>query len=444
MHLAEASCDPGSQGIAALRFPPQLKAHLPEKIGMSDEPVIERDPSGQSQVRVLTFPASDLLTDKLLRKIATMLVILVAGLLTVFGYFASSICITVVLAGFLAILFDPLVVKLEKLHLPRSLAAATIVLAGMALIGVLGHELYGRALTFAEDLPVYTSRIQQTIEPFTRKIQKVQQSAGDLANDTPINKKVPEVRMQESPTWPTYLVRGVGSVWGALVIAGVVPFLTFFMLCTKDQMAVRMKALFGSRINTAQFTTNLNQMVHGFVAGNLIVGSVMAVATTAMLMSIGMKGAIPIGIASGLLNLMPFLGLILSLALPVLAAILQFNTPAPFIVIILTVFVLHIVSANILIPKFIATRVSIGPVAATIGMLFWGWLWGVMGLLLAVPLTAFVKLIADLHPSLTHVSNMLALTPRPIPRWVQYSETAYQRAIPYLRSRPEIKPGGSA
>ena len=82
------------------------------------------------------------------------------------------------------------------------------------------------------------------------------------------------------------------------------------------------------------------------------------------------------------------------------SAILQFNTPGPFIVITLTILFLHVVSANLLVPKFIATRVSIGPVAATVGMLFWGWLWGVMGLLLAVPLTAFIKLVADLHPSL--------------------------------------------
>jgi predicted PurR-regulated permease PerM len=184
-------------------------------------------------------------------------------------------------------------------------------------------------------------------------------------------------------------------------------------------------------------------MIRGFVTGNLIVGSMMAVATTLMLLGIGMKGAIPLGIASGLLNLLPFLGLIFSLALPLAAAILQFNTPGPFVIITLTILLLHVVSANLLTPKFIATRVSIGPVAATVGILFWGWLWGVMGLLLAVPLTAFVKLIADLHPSLCHVSNMLALTPRPTPRWVRYGETALQRAIPYLRGRPGVKLAGS-
>jgi predicted PurR-regulated permease PerM len=166
------------------------------------------------------------------------------------------------------------------------------------------------------------------LSQFSRKIQKVQQTAGDLTNDVH-PKKVPEVRLQESPSWPAYLVRGVGSAWGALIIAGVVPFLTFFMLSTKNQMAVRMNGLFSSRIDAARFITNLNQMIRGFVAGNFIVGSVMAVATTLMLWGIGMKGAIPLGIASGLLNLLPFLGLIAALALPLAAALLQFNTPGP-------------------------------------------------------------------------------------------------------------------
>jgi predicted PurR-regulated permease PerM len=402
--------------------------------------------SEKNQVQVVEIaPPSSLSTsDKLLRRIATLLFLLVAGMLTVFGYYASSICITVVLAAFLAILFDPVVVKLEKLHLPRGVAAAIVVLAGMSLIGLLCHELYGRAMSFAEELPAYTSKIQQTLEPIGRRIQKVQESAGSLTNDVQPAKKVSEVRLRESPTWPAYLVRGAGSVWGVVIIAGVVPFLVFFMLCGKNQMSTRMNALFSSRTDTDRFISSLNQTIRGFVAGNFIVGFVMAVATTLMLYAIGMQGAVPLGIASGLLNLLPFLGLIFSLALPLAAALVQFSTPGPFVIITLTILFLHLVSVNLLIPKFIATRVSIGPVAATIGILFWGWLWGVMGLLLAVPLTAIVKLVADLHPFLCHVSNMLALTPRPIPRWVRYGETIVERTIPYLRGRPGTKSGARA
>ena len=137
-------------------------------------------------------------SDRLLRRIATLLFLLVAGMLTLFGYYASSICITVVLAAFLAILFDPLVVRLEKFRLPRGVAAAVVVLGAMGVVGLLGQQLYGRALAFAEELPVYTSKIQQTLEPISRKIQKVQQSAGNLTNDVQPSKKVPEVRLQES------------------------------------------------------------------------------------------------------------------------------------------------------------------------------------------------------------------------------------------------------
>jgi predicted PurR-regulated permease PerM len=63
-------------------------------------------------------------------------------------------------------------------------------------------------------------------------------------------------------------------------------------------------------------------------------------------------------------------------------------------------------------PRFVGSRLDIGPVAATIGFLFWRWLWGIPGLLLAVPLAAFVKLLADLNPALAQLSNLLAREPQ--------------------------------
>jgi hypothetical protein len=203
------------------------------------------------------------------------------------------------------------------------------------------------------------------------------------------------------------------------------------MLCTKDQMAIRTNGLFSSRIDAARFITNLNQMTHGFVTGNLFVGSLMAVATTLVLWGVGVKGAIPLGIASGLLNLLPFLGLIASL-----------SGGAPSVQHTGTIYCHH---SDDSLPVRRVGESSYSEIYCKSreyragGGNGWdsllGWLWGVMGLLLAVPLTAFIKLVADVHPSLCHLSNMLALTPRPTPRWVRYSETASERAIPYLRPR---------
>ena len=77
-----------------------------------------------------------------------------------------------------------------------------------------------------------------------------------------------------------------------------------------------------------------------------------------------------------------------------------------------SIILLHVVAQNLLIPRLVGSRLDVGPVAATVGFLFWGWLWGVPGLLLAVPLTAFVKLLADSNPSMAHLSNLLAREPQ--------------------------------
>jgi predicted PurR-regulated permease PerM len=90
----------------------------------------------------------------------------------------------------------------------------------------------------------------------------------------------------------------------------------------------------------------------------------------------------------------------------------QFSAISTFLVIIAITVLLHLIAANMLVPRLIGSRVSVGPVAVTVGMLFWGWLWGIFGLLLAVPLTAFVKLMAETQPALVPVASILAESPR--------------------------------
>jgi AI-2 transport protein TqsA len=122
--------------------------------------------------------------------------------------------------------------------------------------------------------------------------------------------------------------------------------------------------------------------------------------------------AVTLGVVSGLLNLIPFVGLVLSVSVPVVAGLVQFDGTAQFLIAIAVVSALHLIAANLLRPRFVGSRLDVGPVAATIGMLFWGWLWGIPGIFLAVPLTGVVKLLADFDPALAHLSNVLARNPR--------------------------------
>jgi AI-2 transport protein TqsA len=358
-----------------------------------------------------------------------LLWVMVIAIIVAFGFFASSLCITFLLAGFLAILLDPIPSYFERFHIPRVVSTAVMVVSGVLLVTLLIYVTYTRATVMIDDMPEYTEKIRAAVKPLSQRIEQVRKNAGSITSPAS-PKRVPEVRVSETPAWPSYLIRGVGSAGGAVIVGGIVPFLMFFMLVRKAHLYSWLANAFGAKMDVPKFTDRLTQMVRGFALGNLVIGAVMAAITVAVLLGLNLQGALPLGIASGILNLVPFVGALLAAALPLLGATLQFSTAGPYVIILVTVIALHIISANFLVPKFIGSRVNIGPVAATMGMLFWGWMWGIMGILLAVPLTAFVKLVADCHPSMIHISNLLAETPQPDSRWAQFGE-----AIPFFRKR---------
>jgi predicted PurR-regulated permease PerM len=101
-----------------------------------------------------------------------------------------------------------------------------------------------------------------------------------------------------------------------------------------------------------------------------------------------------VGPLSGFLSLVPYLGVVLAMIPPIVVAMDQ-SQSTDVIVIIVTVFLLHVFSLNVLYPKFLGNRLQLNPLAVTISLLFWGWLWGAMGLVLAIPLTGAIRIVFD-------------------------------------------------
>jgi predicted PurR-regulated permease PerM len=334
------------------------------------------------------------------------------SLLVGFCYFASSLCITVLLASVLAIVVDPVVTGLERWRVSRFLSSAVLIFVGMVVLGTGTYVGYRQVSVVIDNMPEYAVRVGQAISPLTRKLKKIEDSAGRL-NSEVSSKRVPEVKVKtEYPEWTTYVLRGVGPATGAMIIVGVVPFLLFFLLIQKARIKQKLNALLGDKIDVPTLVKNIDGMVRAFVLGNLIIGGLMALGTIAVLSTIGLHGAVPIGMVSGFFNLIPFVGAIFAAAIPLGASVFEYQPLGYLGLILVTVVALHALSANFLIPRFIGRRVSISPVAATVGILFWGWLWGVIGVLLAVPLTAFAKIAADSHPSLKMIATLLAERPR--------------------------------
>jgi predicted PurR-regulated permease PerM len=351
------------------------------------------------------------LTEIYLRQGVRMLTLIGVLLLIAFCFFASSICIAIVLAAFLAVLADPAVKFLERWRFPRFLAAGLVVLMGALIISGLGYGAYLKATEFSDNFEAYAGRIHDLIAPITSRVEHMRNSAGELIHDA-APKEAPALRTRESLSWATYLMRGVGSIGGALVIGGVVPFLVFFMLLVREKLYVMFKALAGGRMDIDSLVEKVRALVIGYAIGNVLIGALMSVASVIVFWQMGLKPAATLGIISGMLNLVPFVGLMLALAVPLIAGLVQFHNASQFLIVIAVVVLLHLLTANLLLPRFVGSRLDVGPVAATVGLLFWGWLWGIAGILLAVPLTAVMKLLADSDPGLAHLSNLLARNPR--------------------------------
>jgi predicted PurR-regulated permease PerM len=323
-----------------------------------------------------------------------------------FCYYASSFCITIVLACFFSILVDPIVKYFERGHVPRSLTAALLIIVGMFGIGSLAYASYDRMAAFMEQLPAYTDRIREVVAPLSQQIARMEESAGKLAADT-ASKKVAEVKLKQPPSWPSYLIRGFGSLTSFALTLGVVPFLMFFMLTRKGKWSQSIAAWLGPGMEPYEFSSRFAQIVRRFLIGNLAMGAFLALATSALLFALHIHGALMLGVVSGALNLIPFLGVILAALIPMAAGLLQSSPVGSIALIGASVVALHILAAYLLIPRFIGSRINVGPVAATAGILFWGWLWGVTGVLLALPLTGIVKLVMDCHPSMARLSELL-------------------------------------
>jgi len=184
------------------------------------------------------------------------------------------------------------------------------------------------------------------------------------------------------------------------------------MLIVREKLYTAFKALAANRLDIDELVTKVKGLVVGYAIGNVWIGALPAVISIITFWKVGLKPAVALGIVSGLLNLIPFLRIVLAVSVPLIAGLVQFQSTGQFLLVIAVVSALHLISANFLLPRFVGSRLDVGPGAATIGLLFWGWLWGIAGIFLAVPLTAIMKLLADSDPSLAQFSNLLARNPR--------------------------------
>ncbi len=331
----------------------------------------------------------------------TSLRIIAAAIIFACLSYASSIIITFICAVFIAFVLEPGVRLLERVRVPRWIGSLVVVLLMLAAFYLAGYLLYDRAASFLEDLPKFAERIKQIIMRIQLTARNLRQSTSTILPPSP-ESSLPTVTLQQESPWMQFLLRGIGSVYAFTVTVMFIPFLVFFMLTSKHQLWAATLNLFppARRQEAEDVIDAISGMVRQYVLGNALVALVSAALITLVFLTIDLRYAMFLGPLAAVLNLVPYIGLALGILPPVLVALADNQSPGNLLVIALAVGGVHFLAVNILTPKLVGRRLKLNALSVTIAMMFWGWLWGGIGLVLAVPVMAALKAICDNVPSL--------------------------------------------
>ncbi|MDR3675693.1 MAG: AI-2E family transporter [Acidobacteriota bacterium] len=311
-------------------------------------------------------------------------------------YYASSVVITLICSILIASVLDPGVRVMEMYRVPRWLASLLMVLLMLTVAYLLIYAVYDRTQAFFDEMPKLVARLKQITAHIQLTAHNIQQSTQTIIPASP-EANMPMVRLQQESPYAQFLLRGIGSVYAFAVTVMFIPFLVFFMLTSKNQMWAASLNLFPiqRRQQAEDVIHAIARMLRQFVVGNLFVGLISACIITPVFAIIHLQYALLMGPLAALLSLVPYIGVALGILPPLLVALMQYDTTGPFIVIGVAVALVHFLAVNILTPKLVGQRVNLNALAVTISMMFWSWLWGGFGLVLAVPITAAIKAVCD-------------------------------------------------
>ena len=333
--------------------------------------------------------------------------VIAAAIILLFFYYAAGVVITLLLSILLAYFLDPAVEFLERWQVPRTLGAMVMVLILIAVLIAAGYGLWTRTADFASNWPRYSGVLRQAAGTVNNKIKGLEGQVSQIA---------PEQGAAPTPAPPlesgivrTLIMRGIGSLYALFLEATFMPFLVFFMLAGKREVWHGTLQLFPAsrRTQVKETLEDLRDVLRDYLVGMTLVTLLVITASSLFFWILDLEYPILTGMVSGLLNMVPYIGAVMAWLPAFMIALAKWKTIGHFVGIAGVLTAIHVIALNFVAPQLVGRRVRLNAVAITIALLFWGWVWGGMGLLLAIPITAALRVICD------HTESW-----KPIGRWL--------------------------
>jgi len=323
--------------------------------------------------------------------------IAVIGLL----YLLKLVMVTTLVAILLAFVVEPLVGWFARIRIPRSVGALIAVALLVGVAGNLTYFFYNRAVDFAIELPNYSGKIHDTLANFRAQTTRLEESTRSVLASPKAGKQPLAVEVQEAPGLSRVISAGTGTLGEVVLAISFIPFLIYFMLTWKDHMLAATVRLFPKehRLVAHRTAGRISAMIRSFIIGNVLIGLVGAGVSTLVFWYVGIPYFYFLGVITGFASLVPYLGVFLAVLPPLAAGIGNVDRTGVAIILV-SVIALHVITMNVLYPKIVGKRLRLNPLVVTLSLFFWAWIWGAMGLILAVPLVGATKIVCDYVDSL--------------------------------------------
>lgn len=314
---------------------------------------------------------------------------------------ARGLIVPILLALFLALIANPMVTRLHKLYIPRWIGAIFVVFGGLALAVALVSQLVEPASDWVQRAPRELRQVAPKLKSLVRQVDEANKAAASIVTAAgagqPGSKSAPVAEGKPAPPNVWTLIRATPRL---LAVIGAVILLSYFFVVygvDLQRQAIAMlprrqqKSLTADIMNTIE--SELSRYVLTISTINFTLGALVTLALWWLGLDIG--DALLWGAVGGLLNFAPYVGPVIGVITLSLVGVVAFDQPAKMLLPPAIYLGLQLLESEVVTPIILGRRWSISPLVVLLWLLFCGWLWGIPGVLLAVPLLVCFKIVAE-------------------------------------------------
>ena len=337
-------------------------------------------------------------------------------------YWGRTLVVPVLIGVLVSYALNPIVETLTRWRLPRTLASLLVVFGVLGLGGTLVYQLSDETAAAVRQVPAATKRLSQVVERRLGEQPSVVQQLQTAADSIAKAAEGQTARRRAGEPLPVAIVEPAIDVkqylrmgwWGLIGFAGqvlLIVFLAFFMLSSGDLYRRKLVRLAGTRLADRRITIEIldqvGSQISSFLIHQVVTGTIVGVTTWLAFWWLGVEYAALWGLAAGIMNSIPYFGPTVVAIAALAVTFVQFESVWQASLVAATSLVITTVEGMFVTPLVVSRLARMNPVAVFLGLLFWGWLWGVVGMLLAVPLLMMMKAVADRVEDLKPLAELL-------------------------------------